>query len=993
MTSLRVTTVGKSTLSYHPLKDIIYSHEDVLTSWENNSFNFIEEHDDVLGLRPPQIGGIFSALGFTKSEERHAATIVMPTGTGKTETILSIVIAGKFRKTLVIVPSDALREQIRNKFLQLELLRKFKLINDETHNPIVATIKHGVKNKNELDTLLQANVIVASAASLSLFSEECLSDLTNKCSNLIVDEAHHITAMTWSKIKNYFNEKHVLQFTATPFRTDRTKIGGKIIFNYSLKKAQQDGYFKPIEFHPICEFIDENSDLEIAKKAVSLLRDDLKSNLNHIMMARTSTIERSEKLFKIYSKETDLCPVVINSKTKKKKAVLESIKAGKHKIIICVDMLGEGFDLPQLKISALHDPHKSINITLQFTGRFTRTTQDVGDAKFVANIANSNMNSCLEELYRENSDWNSIISNISSRKIQDERSYQDLKSEFSNPGKLLDLGITPTISSTIYKMSLVKWTPNRIVDFGNKYFQVVESSINDEKNLLMFSVKAYIPVAWTSSKEFFDESWDLYIAYYNKAQGLLYVHSSAKDGLVKRLVDLIAKNASQVQGECVFRALAGLKRLKLQNVGLNKNKRGLRYSMHTGTEVNEQIPDIEANRAIKSNIFGKGYENGAPVSIGCSYKGKIWAMDSDSLDKWITWCNNIGSKILDDSIDTNQVMKTAMQAEEIDKYPKLQPLSVEWPTELLRKDELKINIKTTTWEGSLMLCELLFSKFIDDNKGFEIKLKTEHNESFISTHIHSKGEVVFSSQDELSIKINENEIKLTEYFNSYPPVIFMSDTSIIDGGLRYYSNEQYAYPYSKNNIEDWDWSGIDISIESQTPSKIENSIQYHTIKKIINKYDFVFDDDGAGEVADIVAIKNTDDTELTIDIYHCKYCTKSNGVAKPGARVDDVYQVAGQAAKSIKWFGNKEELILRLISREKLRLKNKKASRIEKGNLKNLYTLARIARYATFKCGITIVQPAISKAEVSDDQLSILGATSSYIDEVSGIKLRVITSK
>ena len=182
-------------------------------------------------------------------------------------------------------------------------------------------------------------------------------------------------------------------------------------------------------------------------------------------------------------------------------------------------------------------------------------------------------------------------------------------------------------------MSLVKWTPNRIVDFGNKYFQVVESSINDEKNLLMFSVKAYIPVAWTSSKEFFDESWDLYIAYYNKAQGLLYVHSSAKDGLVKRLVDLIAKNASQVQGECVFRALAGLKRLKLQNVGLNKNKRGLRYSMHTGTEVNEQIPDIEANRAIKSNIFGKGYENGAPVSIGCSYKGKIWAMDSDSLDK------------------------------------------------------------------------------------------------------------------------------------------------------------------------------------------------------------------------------------------------------------------------------------------------------------------------------------------------------------------------
>ena len=71
-------------------------------------------------------------------------------------------------------------------------------------------------------------------------------------------------------------------------------------------------------------------------------------------------------------------------------------------------------------------------------------------------------------------------------------------------------------------------------------------------------------------------------------------------------MQLIAKYAVQVKGEYIFRALAHLKRLKLQNVGLNKNKKGLRYSMHTGTEINDQIPDIEANRATKSNIFGKG---------------------------------------------------------------------------------------------------------------------------------------------------------------------------------------------------------------------------------------------------------------------------------------------------------------------------------------------------------------------------------------------------
>ena len=91
---------------------------------------FIEENQalGVIWLRSPQLGGIFAALGYEKSDEKNAATIVMPTGTGKTETILSIVVAGKFKKTLVIVPSDALREQTRTKFVELGLLRELGLV-------------------------------------------------------------------------------------------------------------------------------------------------------------------------------------------------------------------------------------------------------------------------------------------------------------------------------------------------------------------------------------------------------------------------------------------------------------------------------------------------------------------------------------------------------------------------------------------------------------------------------------------------------------------------------------------------------------------------------------------------------------------------------------------------------------------------------------------------------------------------------------------------
>ncbi|HAT5006065.1 TPA: DEAD/DEAH box helicase family protein [Serratia marcescens] len=987
-----------STISWLPIDNKNHSHKSIYTSWCNSDFLFKEENlaSDVNGLRPPQIGGIYAALGYERSDDMSAATIVMPTGTGKTETILSIVVAGHFNKTLVVVPSDALREQTKDKFVRLGLLRELGLITERTINPIVSTIKNGIDNLDDLREILSSNVIITSAAALSKFKKEFFLKLTESCTHLIIDEAHHITAKTWANIKSQFNGKPTFQFTATPFRNDGSRIEGRIIFNYPLKKAQNDGYFKPIEFHPIREFVEDKSDRAIAEKAIELLREDLKAGFDHIVMARANTIKRANEIFEIYSKEVDLNPVIINSKTRKKTELLTAIKNREHKVIVCVDMLGEGFDLPQLKISAIHDPHKSINIMLQFTGRFTRSAKNVGNAKFVANIANPNVNESLEELYKEDSDWNNIVSDISHRKIKDEKEYQEFRGEFSNPSKLLDLGLTPSISTTMYKMAFTIWDPERFSLFSNTHAKIIDHVLNDDKNILVLSVKSYSPVGWSSSKEIFDESWDLYIAYYNKKLNLLFIHSSAKDGLVKRLVKLIAKDALQLRGEHIFRSLSGLKRLKLQNVGLNKNKKGLRYSMHTGTEINDQIPDIEANRAIKSNIFGKGYENGEFVSIGCSYKGKVWSMDSDSLDKWIIWCNKVGSKVLDNSIDTNTVMKTAMQTEELTEYPDIAPLAIEWPIELLRKNETKVTISSNRWEEKLIDCELLLSEWKNTDKNakkLNFFLKTRHGQSRITSEITSLGEVAFTVQDSLDITFGEQSLQLSEFFNEHPPTIFMCDTSIIDGGFRYYPNEDYAYRYDVNNTEGWEWEGVDISVESQTHSKLKDSIQYHTIQKIKNSYDLVFDDDGAGEVADIVAIKNIDDKELVIDLFHCKYCSKKNGIATPGGRVDDVYQVAGQAEKSIKWFADKEGLILRLIERERTRLSQGKSSRIDKGKLEDLINLAKIARYSDFKLGVSIVQPAISKSKISDAQLIVLGATAAYIEEVTGIKLRVIINE
>ena len=989
---------GNNILLFIPVKT---DHEDftsqtIYDAWKKEDFKFVEA-DEVgrKGLRSPQIGGLFSALAHLKSNPLEPATIVMPTGTGKTETMLSLTVAGKFQKTLVVVPSDPLREQISEKFVQLGLLRSLGLISQDLPNPKVLKIKQGAKVAKDLDILDQANIVIATAASLNRFNESLLELLTNQCTHLIVDEAHHIAATTWNRIKNKFLKKRpIFQFTATPFRADGQRVDGKMIYNYPIETAQKDGFFKEIEFYPVTEYVDTKSDNVIAEKSVGLLKKDRAAGFDHILMARTNTIKRAECVFEIYKSYTEFNPILITSKEKKIQSIFNKIKSGYHKIIVCVDMLGEGFDLPELKIAALHDVHKSINITLQFTGRFTRVKSKLGNAKFIANIADPGVNDMLDRLYDQDADWNRVIREIGAEKINDEKHYQDFRQEFdTTTSKLIDQGLMPKVSTVIYKTSDKSlWKPHNFTNIIDKNSELVDFTFNKQKTILLFSIKSYKSVSWSTCHDIRDTSWDLYMAYLNKKLGLIFIHSSCKDGKISKLVEAIAGQVQKVNGEEVFRAMSGYKRLRFQNVGLNKDKKKLRYIMYTGTDTQEAIPLLETSQARKSNLFGKGFENGVASTIGCSHKGKIWAMDSSSVDKWISWCNKIGTKITDTSIDTNQIMKTAMKSEVLKEFSKLAIVGIDWPFELLRKNEGSIVWEYKGEKYSFLDSEITIEAGVVTGKSTQFSIVIGDKAISATYQLKSGGDFEITISEKLQITFGKNEFAASEYLSENPPIIYLADTSIIDGAFRYYSDGSNLQPYSKDRVEVWDWTGVDISVESQRKEKLTHSIQYRTIQSILGKYDIVFDDDGSQEVADIVAIKNIKDEELVIDFYHCKYCKKKDGIAHPGSRVDDVYQVSGQAIKGVKWANNSEKLFERLISRERRRLNLEQPTRIDKGNLEELRRLQKVSRVARTKHTFYIVQPAVSKLVASEELLSVFGAAETYIMETTGATLEVITS-
>lgn len=125
-------------------------------------------------------------------------------------------------------------------------------------------------------------------------------------SYLFIDEAHHAEAPTWSAFKGKFEKQRVVQFTATPFREDGRLLDGQIIYKYPLKRAQAEGYFKPIRFEPVVEFDPKKADAKIAEKAVARLREDL--DKGHILMARVGNVKRAKQVYELYKQHEDLKP-------------------------------------------------------------------------------------------------------------------------------------------------------------------------------------------------------------------------------------------------------------------------------------------------------------------------------------------------------------------------------------------------------------------------------------------------------------------------------------------------------------------------------------------------------------------------------------------------------------------------------------------------------------------------------------------------------------
>src|SRR5690606_7660495 len=233
-------------------------------------------------------------------------------------------------------------------------------------------------------------------------------------------------------------------------------------------------------------------------------------------MARCATKERAKEIFTLYEVNKDLSPVMIYSGASNDKETYDKILQKKSRIIVCVDMRGEGFDLPELKIAAFHDIRKSLPITLQLAGRFTRTKYDeeLGNASFVANIADLDVRAELSDLYATAAEWNEILSDARSGHVNEQVDFK----ESMRGSKQLDnanipfQNIRPKLSTVVYKNKTNAWYPGNfqkgVSGYDNLEFKFHD--INREHNMLVIVTGKRLDVEWVHDKrEIYDIQWDI----------------------------------------------------------------------------------------------------------------------------------------------------------------------------------------------------------------------------------------------------------------------------------------------------------------------------------------------------------------------------------------------------------------------------------------------------------------------------------------------------
>lgn len=392
-------------------KEFIYD-ETTLKKWVklNKLLNFFIKTDfniqDNEALREPQRDGYLAAYDFFKKGGKEAI-IQIPVGCGKSGLASLLPLGIAAGRVLMIAPNITIRGElfdtcdITNR--QKCFWRRMRVLEEKDMKlgPLACNLEEG-----NISVCEECHIVITNIQQLATNTEKWLKKFPdNFFDMIIVDEGHHSAATSWKKVFEKFPTAKIINLTATPFRSDRQKLGGELVYRYPFKNASIKGYIKKLRASYVAPseltFTDKGKTKTYSLQEVLKMKDEewfskgvalsepcnisivdnslekleklRQSGTGHQIIAVACSIHHAQQIRALYSERGYVAEVIHSYlKEEEKGRIIRDLKNGTLDCIVQVQMLGEGFDHQKLSVAAIFNPFRSLAPYIQFVGRILR---------------------------------------------------------------------------------------------------------------------------------------------------------------------------------------------------------------------------------------------------------------------------------------------------------------------------------------------------------------------------------------------------------------------------------------------------------------------------------------------------------------------------------------------------------------------------------------------------------------------------------------------
>jgi hypothetical protein len=525
--------------------------------------------------------------------------------------------------------------------------------------------------------------------------------------------------------------------------------------------------------------------------------------------------------------------------------------------------------------------------------------------------------------------------------------------------------------------------------------QVVYQAVSDEHSAALYITRETSLPRWSTDDRLSSVASDLFIFYQDVASNLLFICASQRS---EGLYQLLAKSFGEASPNVlplvrVNRARNGVEAPEFFNVGMRNrvaSNTTESYRIVTGSNADKVIGRSDARLYHRGHAFGRGSDEGESVTIGLSSASKIWSNKAGKLPELIAWCEKLARRISSDRTPvTGSGLDLLDTGEEIDALPQ-GIMAVGWPSTVYRHPAmLRYNLRGEQRTVQLVDVDIAIDEVASNKDAVAIVLRDDDGFDFRATFSFETDryfEPLTGAQIDAVILREHEETPLIDFLNGEMPVFYTADLSLIDGPTLLRAPAESLPPFDPAMIYVFDWDGQNVDIGREFGKGRRGRISVHACLEAelaSSANSVVYYDHGSGEIADFIAIEETNG-RLVVRLYHCK---GAGGVAA-GHRVGDIYELAGQAVKSVVW-----ALKQRVLANVRRRFTHQKGgARFVLGDLNILERLLSDAAAAQIDFEFVAVQPGLQKAGLPADLGNVLAAASDHLVRGGFRPLKVMAS-